>query len=259
MRWLNLLSLDVVLIALAWQELFVRTAVVSLQWEERALLALPVWMIYIIDHWLDATMPLSCRNGSLFQRAPRHSYVGSHPLLLGMLLLLASLAILWLLQQLSPRLLLAGIVVALLTFCYLGINTLLLQHGSWLKGREIVIATIFAVGAALVALVKTDQPWMLLPSIVGFGVVAFINCTTIARLERGSILPFPSSLLRILIGGLFLFSLFSFFCSPMVTALCWSVTGLAIIPIIEQRFGGEIASLAADQILFFAALFTLLR
>jgi hypothetical protein len=262
-RWQNLLSLDVVLIALAWQEVFARTAAVTLRWEERALLAISIWMVYITDHWLDAMMDLRSTAGFFSNKAPRHHYVRSHRWLLGTLLLIASLANGWLLWHLELRLLIAGVVLAVITLSYLMLNHFFLRQECWLKGREILISIIFSIGCALVALVESNRHWVLLLGVMAFSGVAFMNCTLIARMERNVFIfelapRWTFSLRWVLVSCLWMVFL-SFFSPAIVTALCWSLLGLVIVPIIARRFGYEVASLAADQVLFFAALFSLIR
>ena len=51
---------------------------------------------------------------------------------------------------------------------------------------------------------------------------------------------------------------FAFPFPSMIKALCWSLIGLAFIPMVGGRWGYEVASLAADQVLFFGALLSLL-
>lgn len=262
-RWLNLLSLDVVFIALAWQEVFARTVAVTLRWEERAFLAISIWIVYVIDHWLDSMVDVGSSVGFFSNKAPRHHYVRSHRLLLGSLLVLASLANIWLLWNLGLRLLIAGIGLAVITLSYLVLNVFFLQRGCWLKGREIVISIIFSIGCALVALVQGDRPWLLLPWVMAFAVVALINCTLIARMERNvSIVELAPRWIfssRVILFLFLFLDLFAFPFSTMTRALCWSLAGLSLIPMIGRRWGYEVASLAADQVLFFAALFSLLR
>jgi hypothetical protein len=314
-RWLNLLSLDVVLIALAWQEVFARAAAVTLRWEERALLALSIWMIYIIDHWLDAmTEPsspvdsFSKQSKNLFSRfteaanncvasvlaslsidytlsrsapstpcssspsatlktgsnkAPRHHYVRSHRLLLGLMLVSALMVSCWLLCYLSFYLLIAGMVVAIVTLSYLVANHFFLRRGLWFKGREIVISVIFSLGCALAGLLQAKQPWLLFPWVMAFAVVALINCTLIARMERNVLISALAPQWTFSPRWLCLLSLFltllAFFLPSIIGALCCSLLGLSLVPMIGRRFGYEIASLSADQVLFFGALFSFLR
>lgn len=261
-RWLNLLSLDVVFIALAWQEVFARAAAVTLRWEERAFLAISIWIVYVIDHWFDSMADVGSTAVFFSNKAPRHHYVRSHRFLLGSLLVLASLANVWLLWHLGLRLLIAGTGLAVITLSYLSLNYFFLRRKRWFKGREIVISIIFSTGCALVALVQSDRSWLLLPWIMAFAMVALINCTLIARMERETpVLQLapkwtfsPRSVLWL---SLFLV-LFVFSFPSILKALCWSLVGLMLIPAIGRRWGYEVASLAADQVLFFAALLSLL-
>lgn len=261
-RWLNLLSFDVVLIALAWQEVFARTAAVTLKWEERVILAIGIWIVYIIDHWLDSVTETFSTTVFLSNKAPRHQYVRSHRSLLGSLLVLASLVNICLLPHLSKNLIIAGSLLACATTGYLLLNHFFLRRGDWFKGREMIISIIFAIGCSLVAVVKSYQPWGLLLWIIVFAVVAFINCVLIARMER-KVSIYELGLRwnfspRMILGFSLAMMLLSFFSPAIARALCWSALGLATIPIVARRFGYEVASLAADQILFFAALLSLL-
>ena len=307
-RWLNLLSLDVVLIALAWQEVFARAAFVTLRWEERTFLAISIWIVYILDHWLDSMADAVSSAGFFSNKAPRHHYVRSHRFVLGSLLVLASLANVWLLWHLGLRLLIAGMGLVVITLSYLVINTFFLRRGRWFKGREIIISIIFSVGCSLVGLVQGDRPWLLLPWIMAFALVALINCTLIARmeridffrnstsdancgvapvlasssinytlsrcapeapgtsspeasLERNLVLPLAPKIFfspRSVLCLLLFLVLFAFPFSSIIKAFSWSLMGLALIPMIGRRWGYEVASLAADQVLFFGALLSLL-
>ena len=55
LRYFNFLSIDAVLIALTWQGVFARTVDVTLTWQERTFLGISVWIVYILDHLLDAS------------------------------------------------------------------------------------------------------------------------------------------------------------------------------------------------------------
>ena len=261
-RWLNLLSLDVVFIAVTWQEVFARAAHISLQWEERAFLATSIWIVYVMDHWFDAMIDTGSFAGFFSNKAPRHHYVRSHRLLLGGLLVLGSLVNIWLLWHLGFRVLIAAIVLVLITLSYLALNHFFLRQGRWFKGREILISIIFSAGCVLVVLVQSDRPWLLLPSVIGFAVIAFINCTLIARMERAVLISNLAPKLFFSLRSVFGFCLIAVFLSfpfsSIARAACWSLMGLAFIPMIAQRFGYEAASLAADQVLFFGALLSLL-
>lgn len=247
-QWLNFLSLDVVLISLAWQEVFARTAGISLKWEERAALALSIWMVYIIDHLADSMLPVSqtitstynlnCREATY---APRHQFVRSHGILLGGLLFLAVVASIWLLGHLSRELLIAGRMIACGTAVYLALNHWFLRHGRWFKGREVLISLIFSIGCALAPMIQSNRPWLFLPWIAAFAAVAFINCTLIARMERKvNVLALaprwtfsPQWVLCFCLVMVFLSAPFS----VIVRALCWSLGGLVTIPSLAQRFG----------------------
>lgn len=259
-RGLNLISLDVVLIALAWEEVFARAVHTNLQWEERAVLAISIWMVYVADHWVDIMVDAHDIDAS--NKAPRHHFVRSHTLWLGCFFILALLMNVCLLKYLSKNLVIAGIFLACGTAGYLMLNYLFVRRGHWLKGREIIISIVFSIGCGLVAIVQVHQTGLLWLWIMVFSIIAFINCTLIARMER------KIPIMRLapkyffspgLVLGFCLITLFSsFFIAPVLKAFCWSLVGLAFVPMTAKRFGYESASLAADQVLFFAALFSLI-
>ncbi len=263
---LNILSLDVVFIALVWQEVFARTAHVVLKWEERSVLAVSIWIVYILDHWLDTKAPsqnLAATDISFSNKAPRHHYVRNYARAFRVLIILAFSTNICLLPFLSWRLLVGGAVLAFATLVYLLLNYFFLCRHWWLKGREIIISLIFSFGCALAAAARSYRPGLLLPWIIIFAIVAFINCTLIARMERKvSLLELapPCTFSRQWIFLFFLVALLlSFSSSIIIKALCWSLIGLSTTPLLARRFGYEGASLAADQALFFGALLSLIR
>lgn len=54
LTWLNVLSLDAPLVAVAWQALFAKVAGMHLRLEHRVILFASVWLGYAADRWLDA-------------------------------------------------------------------------------------------------------------------------------------------------------------------------------------------------------------
>ncbi|MEI6416403.1 MAG: RsmE family RNA methyltransferase [Verrucomicrobiota bacterium] len=82
-----------------------------------------------------------------------------------------------------------------------------------------------------------------------------------ASLERNLVLPLAPKIFfsprSVLWLSLFLI-LFVFPFPSILKALCWSLVGLMLLPMIGRRWGYEVAALAADQVLFFGALLSLL-
>ncbi len=181
-RWLSLFSLDAVLVALAWQEVLARASAVHLTWQERALLGISVWSVYILDHLLDGAIGARLE---IANKAPRHCFVRRHRFFFICALVAGLLIDVSLLPYLSFSLLIAGSALALITLFYLILNTSLLAHGMWPKGKEIAISLIFTLGCGLVPLVQTSHHAILFFSMMALLLLNNINCTLIARLERG--------------------------------------------------------------------------
>ena len=257
------------LIALAWQEVFTRTAHVSLRWQERALLGISVWIVYLLDHLLDASRQPDAMTSSVMAlscNAPRHHFTKKHRVLLLSMITMALLIDLLLATTLSRAVFFAGATLGLLTFFYLLLNAYLMSHGTWLRGREFIIATIFSFGCALIPLVRATAPLNLLPWVAVFAILGMINCILIARMERGvslsslsqNLIPSPRWLLPLLI--VVAFSASNYYSIPSVAlALFMSFCGLLLIPMIAKRYGYEAASLATDGALFLGALLALTK
>ncbi|MFZ4116557.1 MAG: hypothetical protein ACOYK6_07540 [Chthoniobacterales bacterium] len=255
-RWLSLFSLDAVLVALSWQEVLARASHVHPTWQERALLGISVWIIYIVDHLLDATSRTKLKNTN---QAPRHYFVLKHRFFFVSAIVLVLLIDIALLPQISSSLLVAGSVLGLITVLYLFFNTSLLTGGIWPRGKEILISLIFTLGCGLVPFVHTHEYTILLFAMMGFLILNTINCILIARLERvvdrtdlsRYLIPSPSWIVP---SGLTLLLLNHLAGNaPMVTAFFISLMGLSLVPGIAKHYGYEVASLATDGALVLGA------
>ncbi len=255
-HWVNFLSMDAICVALLWQEVFAHTVAVQLSWQERLVLGLSVWIVYILDHLLDVTC---CKNSN----ASRHHFVRKHSICLSIGISMAAIANITVAFTLPHSILIAGALLGISAIFYLGSNTFFMRKGHWLRGREAIIALIFAFGCGLIPLLKTDQLFLILASIFFFAFLSMINCLLIARMERNA----PLSLLRLLpepiliIGAISLFFLLSntyWKVSSIEVAFCTSLFGLSLIPAIAKRYGYEVASLATDGALMIGALLSLL-
>jgi hypothetical protein len=257
LRWLSLFSLDALLVALAWQEVLARISGVDLYWNERALLGISVWIIYTADHLLDG---LISKKSTYFNQAPRHTFVQKHRLFFSVTVLIALVGALSLLHTISFSLFIGGALLTLVTGLYLFINTFLLRHEMWPQGKEILISMIFTLGCGLIPLIQSHHKGVLSVSMLLFFVLCSINCTLIARLERGvaiksllsHLIPslswtLPTTLLLLLINDLSSHT-------TIITAFLGSLTGLSLVPSIAKWYGYEVASLAADGTLVLGAI-----
>jgi len=150
--WLypNLLSLDAPLVAVAWLQIFAKTWRLGyLPWESSAILALGVWVIYVGDRVLDASM-LSGMPGRL---KPRHQFHRHHQRALGIGMGLAVLATLVLVLTKMPmtiykHLLPGGVLVA----GFFGMSMLSSQEPREVPITKNVLAGVtFAFGTAMMA------------------------------------------------------------------------------------------------------------
>lgn len=249
-RWLSLLSLDAVLVALVWQQFLATVAHVNLLWEERALLGISVWIIYILDHLLDSTTDLA--------QAARHHFVKKYRLSLSLSIFVAGILDMRLALSVSFQLFFLGCLLAILTLLYLLINRWLIKYRVWPRGREFIIAVIFGLGCGLAPL--TDQYNVFLTlGIMTLIFLGAINCILIARLEREvplksltkNLLFSPS---KSLIIGCAAIIIGYYYKIPLLTeAFAISFFGLSLIPRVAKKFGYEIASLATDGVLFLGA------
>lgn len=259
-RWLNFLSIDALCVALLWQELFARTTALQLRWQERLVLGLSVWIVYLLDHVLDSFCMLPSRNTN---NEPRHHFAQKHRIFLIAAIFLATLVDTITAFTLPYSILVAGTLLAIAATFYLGINTFLIRQGRWFRGREILIALFFAFGCGLIPLLKTDNPFWIVTSILFFAGLCALNCILIARMERSAplatlhLLPEPI----VTIGTISLFFLLSstyWKVIPVEIAFSMSLFGFSLIPEIAKRYGYEIASLATDGALLLGGLLALL-
>ncbi|MCF7729345.1 MAG: hypothetical protein K9M81_03140 [Chthoniobacterales bacterium] len=248
--------MDALLVALAWQEVLARISGVNLYWNERALLGISVWIIYSTDHLLDG---LISKKSTYLNQAPRHTFVQKHRLFFSATLLIALLGAFSLLHTISFSLSIGGALLALLTCLYLLINTFLLRHEIWPQGKEILISMIFTLGCGLIPLIQSEHKGVLFVSMLLFFVLCSINCTLIARLERGvaiksllsHLMPSLSWTLPIALVLLLINNLSSH--TTIISAFLGSLIGLSLVPSIAKWCGYEVASLAADGALILGA------
>lgn len=271
-RWLSLFSLDALLVALAWQQVVARAAGIHLVWQERALLGIAVWIIYVSDHLLDGVA--SKKSSSILHQAPRHYFVDQHSCFFLIVIAIAVSIEALLLAHISRSLFIAGGLLALITGIYLFCNTLLLTHCIWPRGKEIFIALVFTIGCSLVPLSRLSQgvdPYRLFFSMILFLMLCIINATLIARLERGvarerllsGFIPspswiLPSAFILLLINTIINISSNYAGYWFMTTPFLASLMGLSFIPTIANDLGYEVASLATDGALVLGAVISFL-
>lgn len=177
-RWPNLFALDAPFIALIWQQIIAQPA--GPTWGESSALFFAVWAIYLADRLLDSR--------SLRAIAPhvlplRHRFFRDHQrrliFLLGVVFAAGAIAAAFLPASTIWR----GVALAAGAGLYLlwnqaGIDT---AARKWLK--ELVVASIFAIGCGLSAL--GTAPWdAWLTAVAVLAICGWVNCLQIASLER---------------------------------------------------------------------------
>lgn len=237
------------------------------------MLGLSVWIVYLLDHLLDAASirpSLTEKKNTFLARqlsnhAPRHYFVKRHRSLLLILLLAAFFFDLFIAWQLPSSIFLAGLVLGGIAFCYLCSNFFLALQGRWLHGREMVIALIFVGGSALIPLLQARYPFSLLIPMGFLAFLGILNCLLIARMERNaplaSLWPRPLPPPKWILGFSFFFLMLG---KTSLSRSCLGITfwislaGLAMVPAIAKKTDYEVASFAADGALILGAAVALL-
>lgn len=259
--WPNVLSLDAPAIALAWQEVFARSAGVAISMPERAALFLAVWIVYAADRLADG-IRLRVAAGS----AHRHRFSRQHFRAMSITVGLAGVAGLVVLPALSFETVLAGAAMGGVVAVYFVWNHLAGSRfgRGWLK--EVVVSLVFAAGSGLVPLVRHPSG-RLVAGIGAFTIVCLSNCLLIARLERdrdlergeASIAPRFSAdarPARVLAAAFVLICAVWAFATgwpPFVLALAGSGAAMVAATFVDRILGAEAACVAADLALLLPA------
>lgn len=116
-RWINLLALDAVAVALVWQRVFAEMAGTRVERVEMAALGVAVWAVYGADRLLDSRLP---PDEHAFQE--RHRFAARQARwLIPLTLLLLSLVLWWSLYAMRQSVLFEGVHLAVLVGVYFGI------------------------------------------------------------------------------------------------------------------------------------------
>ncbi|SIS60247.1 UbiA prenyltransferase family protein [Belliella pelovolcani] len=179
-HYFNLLSLDVVLGALAGMYFFAHLLGVKLNQEVYLLLALTVWIIYTLDHLMDAK---KAKGGP---SSLRHAFHLQHKRGIQSFLILAFVFVVILLfwKKELHFLIKPGLILAFSLALVLGLVIMLKKRLAFLK--EFLIATFYVLGIALAPFVYVDK---LIPVetyyIAGFYfLIAYINLLVLSQMDR---------------------------------------------------------------------------
>ncbi|MEM8910895.1 MAG: hypothetical protein AAGC97_03935 [Planctomycetota bacterium] len=174
--WCNQLSLDAVMIALAWQSIFTLGFVD--RWPslaESAALAGSVWLIYTSDRLLDARYLDKGR-----PHTQRHRFHHDWQMLLTIVwTIVLSLVAFLVLSYLPMRLLRTGLMVATSVLVYGGCVHFI---ESAVVPKEFLVGSIFAAGVSLIAWTHRPSIELLWATVIA-ATVFMMNCRMVAMAE----------------------------------------------------------------------------
>lgn len=188
--WLypNLLSLDAPLVAVVWLYMFAKaTRVDFLPWSAYIALGLIVWIIYVADRLIDASMP----EGSTGRLEARHDFHRKHQRIFRLLLKIAAVAAVVIVITNMPRAIygysvLGGVMIS-------GFFTLSLFSSSGPNeiphAKNIIAGLTFAYGTAMVAHVFSSREMSDLirsPEMISFAVLCILNISAIDLWEHSA-------------------------------------------------------------------------
>jgi hypothetical protein len=182
-----LLSLDAPTITALWSYFFARTTGIRLPWHALLILAIGTWLIYITDRILDG-----------FRKSPnvllhrRHHFHAQHRrAFLAAALIAGGILISLIVNRMSANARTEDTVLFLIALLYLFIvhrpgN----GYQAWLP-KELAVGAVFAAATAVPAWSRlTEGRTQLLPGILVFATLCWLNCAAIERWESG---PTPLS------------------------------------------------------------------
>jgi len=179
----HLLSLDAPTVAVLWSYFFARTMGIHLPWHAPLILGIGTWLIYVADRILDGfskspTVALHRRHR--FHAQHRKAFLGAACVFGGILLSL-------IVSRMSANARSEDTVLFLIALLYL-----FLVHRPdgefkvWLP-KELAVGVVFAVATVVPAWSRLISGGAeLLPGLVVFAALCWLNCVAIERWESGS-------------------------------------------------------------------------
>ncbi len=188
--WLipNLLSLDAPLVAIAWLYMFAKTwRVEYLPWGAYVSLGLMVWLIYVMDRLLDA----SIRGGSSEKLEARHDFHRRHRRCFGVLAVIAGVVASVLVITAMPVTVYSYAIVAAIMVAGFFILSVFSTSGpnDFPHAKNIVAGICFAYGTAMLAHAYTGfnrQELLKSPELVCFAVLCILNISAIDLWEHAN-------------------------------------------------------------------------
>lgn len=178
--WPTILSLDAPAVALAWQSLLALVVGVRLAAHHIVLLGLSVWLAYAADRWIEGW-----RLTPQTVRTQRHAFFlrwrwPTFAVWLTILLGAVGLAV----ARLNLREWVASLGLLAATLVYLLSHQLLHRHHPWRVPKEVCVAVIIALGAALYpATLASERLVHLAGPVLLFLLLSLANCLLISVWE----------------------------------------------------------------------------
>ena len=180
-QWPTILSLDAPAVALAWQALFARIVGAKLAPHHVCLLGLGVWLAYAADRWIEGWR-LTIRT----VRTQRHYFFmrWRWPAL-GVWLAALAAGVGLAITRFSSREWAASLGLLVIVLAYLLSHQFLHRNHPWRLPKEICVAAIIALGAALYPAVAAPGNIAALagPGVL-LGLLGLANCLLISDWER---------------------------------------------------------------------------
>ena len=143
--WPTILSLDAPAVALSWQALLARVVGVKLAAHHSMLLGLSVWLAYAADRWIEGwrltPQTVRTQRHAFFLRWRWQAFTVWLTILLGAIGLAG--------MRLSEREWVASLGLLAATLVYLLSHQLLHRHHPWSVPKEVCVAVVITLGAAL--------------------------------------------------------------------------------------------------------------
>jgi hypothetical protein len=179
--WLNVLSLDAVLVALLWQSVFlIAFCGRAPRWHESFVLGAVVWLIYVADRLLDGSR-LDRSRPHLVRHRMHHQHAKTWVLVWTVVLMAScSVVVVWM----DTAVIRMGLLVAALVLSYGGgvhfwPGRSTVRH---VFAKEVQVGVIFAAGVSLIAWLEVPS-FSLALACVASAILFTANCWAVAERE----------------------------------------------------------------------------
>jgi hypothetical protein len=260
--WANVLSLDAPLVAVMWQALLARALNVRLYALEPVVLALSVWLLYVVDHVFDAMRPAAAG-----WEPARRLFYRRHLHVMQCIALCVPAVVLWLARYfLNPEVFRVGFQIGCGVGSYFAVVHLAPERGRNAWPREAAVALLFAAGTFLPVWANSHSSMRpILVSALLFSILCWLNICAIETWEwnysgeRPEAMPHAST--QWVTRHLRPFSVAICICSPLLLlaglipgaiAATASLSGIALCSLsgLRDRLSRAFLTSAADLALY---------